>query len=312
MINPELIIADFIEYQEALNMSASTIELSESALRKFFNYLEQEDIELLTDVDTKLMLRYQIHLSKQLNRFGKPYDPRTQNANISNVRKLFKYLRRKGEVFVNPTADMELAKTTNPLPKNILSVDEAESLMESPKRKTIYGKRDRAIIATLYEAGLRRAECHSLDLNDIYLSEKKIHIREGKYGRDRVIPIQAAHAKKLKVYIEEVRPLIIDDPEDQALFLNRYGRRLSKNGVCRVVKSQAKKASIKKEVSPHSLRHSIATHLSDNGVDIRYIQEFLGHSRADTTAKYIHLSGGRLRKVLDTCHPCSKVQERVA
>lgn len=312
MINPELIIKDFVEYQKALNMSASTIELSESALNKFFDYLETEGVDLLTDVNTKLMLRFQIHLSKLLTSNGASYNPRTQNAIISNVRKLFRYLRRKGEVFVNPTEDMELAKAPRPMPRNILSLEEAQALLNQPNKRTLSGKRDRAILACLYDGGLRRGECCGLDVNDIYLDEKKIHIRDGKGGLDRVVPIQDDTAKRLRAYIEEVRPLILDDPKDQAVFLNKYGRRLNAQSVLRIVKAEAKKAGIKKDIHPHTLRHSIATHLADNGVDIRYIQEFLGHSRCDTTAIYIHLSGGRLRKVLNAYHPRAKVREKVA
>lgn len=293
-------------------MSESTVELSVSALNKFFGFLEQENINSLTDVDTKLMLRFQIHLSKQLNNKGEHYNPRTLNGVMSNVRKMFKYLRRKGEVFYNPTEDMELAKAPRPLPKNILSAEEAEALLDEPNKRTMSGKRDRAILGCLYGAGMRRGECAGLDLNDIYVSEKKIHIRDGKGGKDRVVPIQSDLAMRLKVYIEQVRPLVVDDPDDQAVFLNRYGKRLSPQSVLRVVKAQAKKAGIKKEISPHTLRHSIATHLADNEVDIRYIQEFLGHSRCDITAIYIHLSGGRLRKVLNACHPRAKVSEKVA
>ncbi|MBU3995919.1 MAG: tyrosine-type recombinase/integrase [Actinobacteria bacterium] len=311
MIDTEQIINDFVAYRRALNFSEATASAGRNALRIFFDFIDSKGIQDVAEIKTKQILEFQIHLSAFKNTKGEAYNPKSQNAIVTNVRKMFQYLRRQGKVFYDPTVDVELAKTTRSLPRNILSEKEMRTLLSAPKGRLPLDIRDKAVLETLYATGMRNSELTGLDLTDLNFDDRTIFIREGKGGKDRVVPMTKSARRTLKKYINDVRRHMVADPSEQAVFINKDGKRLGKQGLWCMVKRRAKQAGIEKDICPHSIRHSIATHLASTDCNLRYIQELLGHSRCDTTAIYIQVSGSRLRQAIEKYHP-SEAGEKVA
>jgi integrase/recombinase XerD len=302
-MNLEVILRDFNNHRQALNLSEGTRIWQTVLLTKFFAFLEQEEIWNLNDVDGKVMLRYQIHLSQLKNKKNKAYHPSVQNLGISAVRKLFKYLRRKGEVEDDPTVDMEASKTPHHLPRSILSVEEMKRLLAQPDERKPLGLRDRALLEVLYSTGVRQAEVLHLDINDLNPDGGTIFIRDGKGSRDRVVPCGRIAWECLEKYIRDSRPSQIKDSMDQAVFISREGSRLGKQGLLTMVKRHGKMSGIIRSISPHTIRASVATHLADNGCGIRFIQELLGHASINTTQLYISVSIRQLKEVHRRFHP---------
>lgn len=306
-MKPATIIADFNNYQRAINMARVTIEWQEVLLWRFLSWLEAEGVKNLTAVDHNTMARYQVHVSGLTNKKGDVYDPRVQNGHITAVRKLYRHLRLKGHAALDPTAGMRLARKPKKLPKSVLSVAEVELLLEQPDTGQWLGVRDRAMLEVLYSTAMRRSELLKLDLNDLNPDDGTILIREGKYSRDRVVPCGKVAWRWLKEYVEQIRPLHVCCPEEQAVFVSlKGGGRLGNQGLKGVVDYCTRLSGIRKRVTPHSLRHSAATHMSSNGADIAHIQALLGHARADSTAVYIHIAIRHLKKVHSRCHPGEK------
>ena len=295
-MNTEVLLDGFSEYQKARNMAKSTIEWERFVLSLFLNFLEAENILLLTDVDPKVMIRYQLHLAGLKNRKGNPYNVNTQNMAIGVVRTFYRFLRRKGEVFIDPTDGFEFAKGSRSLPRTILTLKEMKLVLKQPNENIVWGKRDKAILEVLYSTGIRQGELRHLDLNDLNQDDRTIFIRDGKGSKDRVVPCGDMAWKCLNAYLN-VRNDLILERDEQAVFVNMAGKRINKARMVKIIKKYARLAGLKRtNITPHSFRHSCATHMCDAGCDIRYIQELLGHASPATTAIYISVS---IRKLKD-------------
>jgi integrase/recombinase XerC len=216
---------------------------------------------------------------------------------ISTLRSFFKYLVREKLATCNPAKSVSTPKVEKPLPTT-LTVDEAFRLMETPEKKK--GLRDRAILELLYSSGIRVGELVGLNLDQLDLDLGIVKVM-GKGRKERIVPVGSKAIEALKAYLEKRR--ILDGKEP--LFLNSRGGRLTARSVGRLIKKYTKRSGIFRRISPHTLRHSFATHLLDAGADIREIQEMLGHASLSTTQRYIHLSPGKLMEVYDKAHPRS-------
>ena len=307
MIDVPAILIDFEAHQKAVAMAASTIEWECFWLQRFLLFLTSEKVERVVDVDTKTLIRFQIYLSTLQNKKGKVYSPASQNHAMSAVRRYFKLLRRRGEVFFNPADGLEGVKTAQTLPRNILSVEEMVKLLDQPNTRRHSGKRDKAMMEVLYSTAVRQAELLHLDLSDLNHDEGTMLVRNGKGGKDRVVPCGVTGWSWLNRYINEAR-IHFADKDEQAVFLNSRGERMGKQGLFLIVKYYARRSGIKKSISPHSFRHSVATHLADAGCDIRYIQELLGHSSPAATAVYIRVAIRRLKEVHAKFHPRDRAE----
>jgi integrase/recombinase XerC len=222
---------------------------------------------------------------------------------LASLRALFRFLRREGLRADNPAATLATPKQPRPLPRH-LTVDEASALIDGIEGGSPAAARDRAILELAWGAGLRAAELQGLDLHDVDTREAMVRVL-GKGAKERVAPMSAAAGRALSAWLV-MRPAMRtarrrQDPE--ALFLNRYGGRLSTRGIDRVVRGRAAKAALARPVSPHQLRHSFATHLLDAGADLRAIQELLGHESLSTTQRYTHVGLDRMLEVYDGAHP---------
>ncbi len=308
MINTDDILNDFDSHQKAIAMAESTMDWERFCVKRFLEYLQSENIQSIAEVDTKLLIRYQIYLSTLKNKKGKPYNPSTQNHEISAVRKLYKLLRRKGEVFYNPADGLEGAKTGKSLPKNILSVEEMKNILDEPDTKTPRGIRDKAIMELLYSTAIRRNEVVNLNLDDLNPDDGTILIKNGKGNKDRVVPCGKNAWKWLDKYLRECRPHYADKNEPAVFISRKYGG-IEKQGIYMMVKQYALQAGIKKTISPHSFRASCATHLAENGCDIRFIQELLGHSSPSTTAIYIQVAIKKLKEIHTKFHPRERLEK---
>lgn len=253
------------------------------------NFLEYIDKTPIQDVDYQLLRTYLAHLRTF------DHKPRTLSRKLSSLRSFFKYLFREGVIKNSPATLLMSPKLDKPLPK-FLTEKEMELFIESPNTKTLSGKRDRAILETLYSTGIRVSELVGLNIISVDLIGNVAKV-SGKGKKERLVPIGNKAVSAIKDYLDH-RP---DTP--QALFLNKNGTRLTARGVFNITDKYIKIACGSKEISPHVLRHSFATHLLNRGADLRSVQELLGHVNLSTTQIYTHVSTDKLKKVYDKAHP---------
>ncbi|MBT8210737.1 MAG: site-specific tyrosine recombinase XerD [Eudoraea sp.] len=246
-------------------------------------------------IDRELVQRFIYELARILN-------PRSQARVISGLRSFFNYLIFEGYREDNPTDLLESPKTGRKLP-DTLSVAEIDQLVEAIDRSKPEGERNRAILETLYGCGLRVSELISLRLSDLFFEEGFIRIT-GKGNKQRFVPVSPATQKAIDLYRKEVRPhRKIDKGFEDILYLNRRGKQLTRAMIFTIIRQLAEKIGLKKTISPHTFRHSFATHLLENGADLRAIQQMLGHESITTTEVYMHVDRSHLAQIVQKFHP---------
>ncbi len=263
-------------------------------IRQFGAYLDQNSLGGYTEADEDSLYEYIEHLR------GIGKSVATVSRNIASLKNFYAWLKQNGEIDEVPTGRLVPEKASHKLPE-ILTAREVELLLEQPECTDRKGYRDRAMLELLYATGIRVTELISLDVTDVNLSAGIITCR----GRDKVrsIPLYPAALKALKDYIEFIRPDMIAAPSERSLFVNISGERMSRQGFWKIVKSYQQKAGIEKDITPHTLRHSFATHLLENGADLRSIQEMLGHADISSTQIYSQLVKKQLKDVYNKAHP---------
>ena len=232
-------------------------------------------------------------------------DPSTIARKLSTLRSFGTFLVRRGIRADNPVKLVAMPRRPRVLPR-FLSVDEACNVMETPNSETPAGRRDRALLEVMYGSGLRVSELCALDVEDVERTQSTVKVRQGKGGKERIVPLGGAAMKALDGYLElrgKLRHPRTRAQDPRALFLNVRGGRLTTRSVARLVNKSSVQAGTRVTVSPHALRHSCATHLLDGGADLRSIQEILGHASLRTTQRYTHLSIDHLMNVYDRAHP---------
>jgi len=248
-------------------------------------------------VDRSLLLNYLVNLRER------SYAPATMARKVAAVKSFFNFLVAEGTLEKNPAEGISGPKVGKSLPRAI-SVDEVGRLLEQPDRlSTPGGKRDKAMLELLYATGMRVTELVSLNVRDVNLRAGFVRCF-GKGSKERIIPIHNKAIRAVKSYLDDVRARLLGATGETALFLNRRGQRLTRQGFWLILKGYAKKAAIEAEITPHVLRHSIATHLLHSGkMNLRELQELLGHANISTTQVYTHLTTERMRRVYDSAHP---------
>ncbi|MCL1829021.1 MAG: site-specific tyrosine recombinase XerD [Oscillospiraceae bacterium] len=219
---------------------------------------------------------------------------------LSSIKNFYAYLEASGSVSKNPAEKIVSDKTAQKLPQ-VLTGAEVELLLEQPECNDLKGYRDKAMLELLYATGIRVSELTALDLDDVNITAGVIKCR----GRDkeRFIPLYPAAIRALSEYIEYVRPRMIAGPSEASLFVNINGERMSRQGFWKIIKTYQAKAKIEKDITPHMLRHSFATHLLENGADLRSIQEMLGHADISSTQIYSQLVKKQLKEIYNKAHP---------
>lgn len=284
------------------SLSENTISAYSLDLDKFLSYAENikliSGIKKITDDTVNDFFKY---LNDSGTKQGKKYSAKSISRTISALRTFFKYLESEDIVYLNPAENLETPKSSRVLPE-VLSIEEAEKLLSQPDSKDKLSLRDKALLETMYASGLRVSEAIHLEISNVFFEEGFLRIF-GKGSKERIVPIGNVALRFITKYINESRSLLKGKNSGNFLFLNFRGGKLSRMGVLNILKKYCNEAGIKKNVHPHTLRHSFATHLLQGGADIRVIQEMLGHSDISTTQIYTHIEKDYLIEVHKTFHP---------
>lgn len=219
---------------------------------------------------------------------------------LASVKSFYNFQLFSGKVKTNPAKGVSAAKVERKYPE-ILTSKEVDLFLEQPRCVDAKGFRDHAMLELLYATGIRVSELITLDLDDLNLAAGLIHC--SSRGKERIIPLYRTAVKALQDYVWKIRPQLVSDPEETALFVNMNGERMSRQGFWKIIKYYQEKAGIEKEITPHTLRHSFAAHLLENGADLRSIQEMLGHADISSTQIYTHVVKGHLKDVYQKAHP---------
>jgi integrase/recombinase XerD len=231
-----------------------------------------------------------------------------QNNVLSWVKLFFMWLQAEGIVTRNPAALARYARQPDPLPKDVLTVEEAVAILNAPDAATLAGQRDRAILETMYATGLRRAELRALAVADVDLDAEVVYVRLGKGGRDRVVPLTRTACACLETYLKKTRPALLAGQDSTRLFVSPVnhpgdGFCIGYHALSNLVRRYAQAAGIKKKVTPHLWRHTCATHLLQNRANVRHVQELLGHKSLATTERYLRLTIADLKEAHRRFHP---------
>ena len=286
-------------------MSGSSIKSYLNALETFDNFLIGQGVRDYREVTETTAGAYVRHVrSATYGSKNKPYSYTAIRKKISCVRTLFRLLVKEELIFSDPFGRIEFVRKPQALPGRVLSREEIQLLFSQPNQETYLGYRDRTVLELLYGSGMRLGELVKLDIEDIDFGERLIFIRQGKGKKDRIIPCTRTALAFVEEYLKAVRPaLCFLDTGTRALFLTLYSDRLTATAFRSVFRKVIHKAGITGRVSPHSLRHTFATHLLEGGASVRYIQQILGHEQLSTTAVYTRVSVTSLQKMLNSFHP---------
>lgn len=262
-------------------------------IRQFEHWLETEGtaVEQVAQEDVESYIRY---LTSQRKSAA------TVTRSLASLKSFYSYLMSQGWVDRNPARGLAPAKVERKLPQ-ILTSKEVELFLEQPDPSDAKGCRDRAMLELLYATGIRVSELIGLNLEHINLSAG--FIRCVSRDKERIIPLYPAAIRALSDYLEHVRPQMLEHPDEPALFVNMSGERMSRQGFWKIIKHYQEKAGIQKEITPHTLRHSFAAHLLENGADLRSIQEMLGHADISSTQIYTQIVSQKLKDVYNKAHP---------
>jgi integrase/recombinase XerD len=290
------LIHEFINYLSVeRGLAMNTLESYGRDLRQYSEFLETDDEQDLDAVSRATVVNYLMYLQSQ----GKA--TATIARRLAALKAFYQFLVREKRIPTDPTANLESPKLEKRLPK-VLTVHEVERLLAQPDPAQSAGIRDRAMLELLYATGIRVSELVSLNEQDVNLDMGYIKC-SGKGSKERIVPLGSLAIQSCREYLQHARPRLVRDRQEQALFVNHHGHRLTRQGFWKIVKKYADDAKIEKEITPHTLRHSFATHLLENGADLRSVQEMLGHADISTTQIYTHVTKGRLKEVYAKAHP---------
>ena len=299
----EALIAGYLEHLGVKGYSPRTQKTVSYCLGLFARWCGVRGLESPLEVTRPVIERYQRSLYHYRQKNGKPLSFHTQHQRLVHLKGFYSWLVRERYLPYSPASELELPKYSRRLPTESLSVEEMERVLRVPDLETPLGLRDRAMLETFYSTGMRRMELIGLDLYDLDVERGWVTIRSGKGNKDRVIPIGDRALAWVRRYLEDVRPSQVSDVNETALFLSSLGRRFAAEGLSHQVRALLDEAGIEKRGSCHLLRHTMATQMLENGADIRYIQEMLGHANLQTTQLYTQVSIHQLKKIHAATHP---------
>jgi len=264
-------------------------------LKEYLRFLDKKNINKITEKDTAFILEYLIALQKA------KLSPKTRERRVCAIKGFYKFFVNEKKLKSDPSKFIDLPKKGLKLP-DVLSVSEIERLIKAPNTKTDRGLRDRAMLELLYAAGLRVSELINIKVADINMHACFIRIF-GKGSKERVVPIGLCAKKNIEKYLRTARQKILKDKISCYIFITRAGKPMTRQGFWKNLKKYAKASGITKKITPHTIRHSFATHLVEGGADLRSVQIMLGHSDISTTQIYTHIASGRLKEIHTRFHP---------
>lgn len=287
-------IADFLEFIENdKKLSDNTLQSYRRDILQYKKYVEANDINYskVKTEDIKEYLQYLHDMNKKAS---------TISRNLASIRLFYQYELRNDKVNADPTEGIQSPKVEKRVP-SILTSQEVSLLLEQPKNIDLKGTRDKAMLEFAYATGMRVTEIISLDVEDVNLETGTVTCKTG--NKQRNIPLGNMSLKALKEYINEARPVMIKSEKEKALFVNINGRRLTRQGFWKIIKYYKEQAHITKDITPHVLRHSFATHLLQNGADLKAIQTMLGHSDISSTQVYMQFQDESIKNIYKKAHP---------
>jgi integrase/recombinase XerD len=302
----EHLVLDFLAYLEfERGLSRNTLDAYRTDLLQFGRFLDERDLSALGagpgDVSDFLE-----SLARGDGEARPPASPATIHRKSACLRSFYRHLRRDGLLDSDPTATLSTPRRSRKLPQ-VLTRGEIEKLLSQPRGTEPAALRDRALLELMYACGLRASEAIGLELMDVDVEEGVLRAR-GKGSKERVVPIGQAALKALRTYLERGRPALVKGAPEPHLFVNFRGGQLTRQGLYKIVRRHALTAGLADRMSPHTLRHTFATHLLAGGCDLRSVQEMLGHADVSTTQLYTHLSSERLKDVYFRAHPRATVR----
>jgi integrase/recombinase XerD len=316
--------AAYLQHLTLRNLTALSIRQMDQALRFFLAYARARGVGDVGLIDQDFFEKYKAYLSGEyLTRKGMPLRSNTVHERLVIAQRWFLFLRKKGVIFFDPIADVQGPKQTKQLPRGVMRPDEIRKVMEQPDLRSVLGYRDRAMMEVLYATGVRCAELVCLRVPDVDLKKKSIRVRNGKGGKDRFVPLSTPACRFIERYLATIRPELAgcmrpagnnwkakSQTGEDFLFLSIYGGQLTRTWLAETMRRYLRDSGITRPVSPvHSFRHSVATHLLENGMDVRYVQAFLGHESINSTQIYTHVERKTLLRLMKTCHPRELVGE---
>lgn len=284
----------FLEFlQMDKKLSSNTLQSYKRDILQYQNYIDKHKLNYLK-MNKEQLEKYLKSLSKANKK------PSTISRNLATIRAFYQFLVKTKKIKKDPTEGIHSPKVEKKIP-NVLTAKEVELLLNQPKNIDLKGIRDKAMLEFAYATGMRVTEIISLDVSDVHVEESYITCNSGNNKRN--IPLGSISLQALVEYMEKARPVLIKDENDKALFVNINGRRLTRQGFWKIVKYYKEQAHISKEITPHVLRHSFATHLLRNGADLKSIQTMLGHSDISSTQIYMQFKNENLKDIYNKAHP---------
>ena len=291
----EDLVLKFLTFLEKdKRLSLNTLQSYRRDIEQYITYLNEMKIHNIANTNKTTVIAYLLHLQKK----GRATS--TISRNLASIRSFYQYLTKSGVINSDPTEDLESPKVEKKLPQ-ILSTKEVELLLEQPKCDDLKGYRDKAMLELLYATGIRVSELICLNVSDVNLEMGFIRCNKG--NKERMTPIGSLSIQALNEYLTKSRNLLIQRSDEKALFVNVNGKRLTRQGFWKIIKQYKNQAKINKDITPHTLRHSFAAHLLENGADLKSIQEMLGHSDISSTQVYAQIAKNRIKEVYKKTHP---------
>ena len=296
-------LAAFLDATLALGLSVQTARIRKAALDGFIRWCDERGVRQPQDVTRAILTRYQGHLYHARKTDGHPLAFSTQANRLQAVKAFFKWCARENHLLHNPASELVLPKLPHRLPQVVLKIEEVEAILNQPDVDTLSGLRDRAMLETLYSTAIRRMELAHLKIFDLDTRRGTLMVRQGKGARDRLVPVGERACAWVDRYLNEVRPQLVGPVDEGVLFLTDYGEAFEKNRLGDLVKRYLAHAGLDVPGACHLFRHACATHMLENGADIRFIQALLGHSELSTTQIYTQVSIVKLRQIHAATHP---------
>ncbi|WP_028548745.1 site-specific tyrosine recombinase XerD [Paenibacillus sp. UNC451MF] len=290
----------FIQYLSVeRQLAKNTLDSYERDIMQYLDFLESQEINSLADTKKIQVSNYM----QQLKKRGRAVA--TQSRSLVSIRAFYHFLVREHKMEHDPTLHMEMPKLEKRIPM-VLTIGEVESLLDAPQITVPNGLRDKAMLEILYATGIRVTELISIDVENVNLEMGFLRCI-GKASKERIIPLGAIASEFVGLYITTMRSKMLKQAQsEQALFVNHLGTRMTRQGFWKIIKRYAAETQILKEITPHTLRHSFAAHLLENGADLRSVQEMLGHADISTTQIYTQVARGKMKEVYDKAHPRAK------
>lgn len=304
------VVDDYLVWLEVRGLSVVTVHGRRKSLSQLADWCLDRSIEHPGEVTFGVLDAYRRHLHRHVTAKGVPLAVRSQQQYLIAVRGLFAWMNRQRLIQENPAAELELPKTPERLPRTILSVDQAETVMDQPDLDTVLGRRDRTMLEVLYATGVRRAELAGLDVGDVNTAKQTLFIREGKGARDRIVPLGERATVWVTSYLADTRPVLLaGETGERGLFVTGVGNRVCTARVGKIIETHLRAAGIV-EGGSHVFRHTLATLMLEGGADVRWVQAMLGHRNLTSTQLYTHVDITKLAQVHAATHPAASNRPR--